>query len=214
MSTRFAKDWETSKRGIRSVIKPTVPLRQKIDLAIRRVEAQIQYLEGALHVLSERDKALFSKVVDAYSKHEIQRAHVFANELAELRKMVSFMMNAELALERVVLRLRTVTQLGNVVVALGPATKVLQSVSTGVAGVLPNAELELGEIGRMLNDIMIEAGQTTGETLDFEVAGDDAKKILTEAAMIAEQKMKEKFPELPTLKASEEYAREAEYTNY
>lgn len=215
MSSKFTKKWaDTGKRSIRSVLRPRTPLKQKIEMSIRRVETQIQYLDTTLNRLAERDRNLFSKVVDAYSNREIQRANVFANELAELRKMAGFMMNAELALERVVLRLRTVTQLGNAVVTLAPATKVLQSVSKGVGGILPNAEQELGEVGRMLNEIMIEAGQTTGISPDFDLASEDATKIMEEAAMVAEERMKEKFPELPALRASEETAGEYEYTQY
>ncbi|MEM2110517.1 MAG: Snf7 family protein [Candidatus Bathyarchaeia archaeon] len=202
--SNFSKNWQEHPSGIKAVLRPEAPLRQKIELATRRIEAQIQYLNGAIHLLTERDKSLFSKVVDAYSKHEIQRANVFANELAELRKMATFMMNAELALERVDLRLKTVTQLGNVAATLAPVGKVLQSIRSGVAGVLPNAEQELGAIGMLLDEIMIEAGQTSGMGPDFEVASEDAMKILNEAAVVAEQKMKEKFPELPTLKAAEE----------
>jgi len=199
-------------KGIKSVLRPKIPLRQKIELATRRVEAQLQYLDGALNRMVDRDKTLFSKVVDAYSRHEVQRANVFANELAELRKMASFMMNSRLALERVVLRLRTVTELGNVAVTLAPAAKVLQSVRTGVTGILPNAEAELGDIGSLLNEIIIEAGISEGMTPDFEVASEDAMKILNEAAMVAEQKVKERFPELPALKA--EHVGEFESTTY
>jgi len=199
--SKFTKDWEIGGKGIKSVLRPKIPLRQKIELATRRLEVQLQYLDGALNRLVDRDKTLFSKVVDAYSKHEVQRANVFANELAELRKMASFMMNSKLALERVVLRLRTVTELGNVAVTLAPAARVLQSVRTGVTGILPNAEQELGDIGTLLNEIIIEAGISEGMTPDFEVAGEDAMKILNEAAMVAEQKVKERFPELPALKA-------------
>ncbi len=215
MSSKFTREWdERGKRGIRSIIKPKVPLKHRIEQAIRKIEAQVQYLESTLNRLTERDRFLFSKVVDAYSNHDMKRASVFANELAELRKMAGFIMNAKLALERVVLRLSTVTQLGNVVTSLAPATKVLQSVRSGVAGVLPNAEQELGEVGMLLNDIMIEAGQTVGISPDFEVASEDAKRILDEAAMVAEQRMKEKFPELPALRTQEEHAGEYEYTNY
>jgi len=199
--SKFTKDWERGGKGIKSVLRPKIPLRQKIELATRRLEVQLQYLDGALNRLVDRDKTLFSKVVDAYSRHEVQRANVFANELAELRKMASFMMNSKLALERVVLRLRTVTELGNVAVTLAPAAKVLQSVRTGVTGILPNAEQELGDIGTLLNEIIIEAGISEGMTPDFEVAGEDAMNILNEAAMVAEQRVKERFPELPALKA-------------
>jgi division protein CdvB (Snf7/Vps24/ESCRT-III family) len=63
--------------------------------------------------------------------------------------------------------------------------------------VFPEAERELGQIGNLLSGIIIDAGQSTGLTLNFEAANEDAQKILNEAAMVAEQKIKEKFPELP-----------------
>ncbi|MEM0049871.1 MAG: hypothetical protein QXW39_04985, partial [Candidatus Bathyarchaeia archaeon] len=133
-----------------------------------------------------------------------KRANVYANELAEIRKMANFMMNAELALERVALRLRTVTEVGNVAAVLAPVGRILQSVRTSIAGVFPSAERELGEITTLLDEVMVEASQLTGISPDFEVASDEAEKILSEAAVIAEQRMKEKFPELPALKASVE----------
>jgi uncharacterized phage infection (PIP) family protein YhgE len=44
---------------------------------------------------------------------------------------------------------------------------------------------------------MIEAGQGSGMTLNFDTVNEDASKILTEAATVAEQRIKEKFPDLP-----------------
>jgi division protein CdvB (Snf7/Vps24/ESCRT-III family) len=87
---------------------------------------------------------------------------------------------------------------------LTPATQVLQSVRTGIGGLLPNAEKELGQIGSMLNDLIVEAGEVTGVAPNFEVSSGDAQRILEEAALIAEQRMKEKFPELPSLRTAEE----------
>ncbi len=66
-----------------------------------------------------------------------------------------------------------------------------------MVSVFPEAENELGEIGNMLSGIMIEAGQGSGMTLNFDTVNEDASKILTEAATVAEQKIKDKFPELP-----------------
>ncbi|MCK4474929.1 hypothetical protein KAU30_03710, partial [Candidatus Bathyarchaeota archaeon] len=43
----------------------------------------------------------------------------------------------------------------------------------------------------------MEAGQSTGLAINFDTSNEDAQKILTEAATVAEQKIKEKFPELP-----------------
>jgi division protein CdvB (Snf7/Vps24/ESCRT-III family) len=206
--SKFDREWSEPKTGITAALRPGPPLRHKIELASRRIEAQIQYLNGAIHVLSERDKALFQKIVDAYSTHDLRRANVYANELAEMRKMANFMMGAELALERVALRLRTVTEVGNVSALLAPVGRVLQSVRTSIGGVFPGAEHELGEITTLLDEIMIEASQATGMPLDFEAASEEAQKILSEAAAVAEERMKEKFPELPALKAPAEGAAE------
>jgi len=203
LSEKFAKSWEdrqdqqpiTSK--IKEAVRPPGPLKPRLDFAVRRIELQVQRLDKTNERFSERDKSIFARIVDAYSKHDMPRANVFANELAEIRKMEKMIMHARLALEQIVLRLKTVSELGDVVTTLTPAVSVLRSVRTGMASIFPEAERELGSIGNLLNGIIIDAGQSTGLTINFESANEDAQKILTEAATVAEQKIKEKFPELP-----------------
>jgi len=202
LSERFAKKWENRRNEpfttrIKEAVRPPGPLKPRLDFAVRRIELQIQKLDQATERFSQRDKAIFARIVDAYTKHDTARANVFANELAEIRKMERLIINARLALEQIVLRLRTVSELGDVVSTLGPAVGVLRTVRTGLASVFPEAENELGEIGNLLSGIMIEAGQSSGMTLNFDTVNEDAQKILSEAATVAEQKIKEKFPELP-----------------
>jgi division protein CdvB (Snf7/Vps24/ESCRT-III family) len=203
LSERFAKKWETRREEqpftnrIKEAVKPPGPLKPRLDFAVRRIELQVQKLDQATERFGQRDKTIFARIVDAYTKHDSSRANVFANELAEIRKMERLIMNARLALEQIVLRLRTVSELGDVVSTLGPAVGVLRSVRAGLVSVFPEAESELGEIGNMLSGIMIEAGQGSGMTLNFDSVNEDAGKILTEAATVAEQRIKEKFPELP-----------------
>ncbi len=84
------------------------------------------------------------------------------------------------------------------VTTLAPAVGVLRSVKKGMAAVFPEAERELGSIGELLNGIVMDAGYSTGLNVDFQAATEDARMILNEAATVAEQKVKEKFPELPT----------------
>ena len=204
MSERFAKRWEERRdqqpftERIKEAVRPPGPLKPRLDQAIRRIEIQIQRLDKASERFSQRDKSIFARIVDAYTKHDMARANVFANELAEIRKMERMIMHARLALEQIVLRLRTVSELGDVVSTLGPAIGVLRTVKSGMANIFPEADRELGQIGNLLSGIMVEAGQNTGTTIDFEAANEDAQKILTEAAAVAEQKIKEKFPELPS----------------
>lgn len=203
MSTSFDKTWKDTgepegPNKIREAIRPSPqPLRTRLNQAIRRIEAQNQRIKQAADRLEERDRTIFRKIVDAYTKHDTERSNVLANELVEIRKMHKFMLHSHLALEQVVLRLSTVSELGDVVVTLTPAASILQGIRKGVAGVLPEAERELGQVGDLLNDIILDAGQGFGMTLGFDVASEDAEKILSEAAMVADQRMKERFPEVP-----------------
>jgi len=203
LSERFAKKWETRRDEtaftdrIKDAVKPPGPLKPRLDFAVRRIELQVQKLDQATERFTQRDKSIFARIVDAYTKHDTARANVFANELAEVRKMERLIINGRLALEQIVLRLRTVSELGDVVSTLGPAVGVLRTIRSGLVSVFPEAENELGEIGNMLSGIMMEAGQGSGMTLNFDTVNEDASKILTEAATVAEQRIKEKFPDLP-----------------
>ena len=205
MSEKFVKKWEGEHADqplttrIKEAIRPPGPLKPQLDMAARRIELQINKLDQASERFSQRDKSMFAKIVDAYTRHDMEHAKVFANELAEIRKMEKTIMNARLALEQIALRLRTVTELGDVITTLAPAVGVLKSVRAGLSSFMPEADHELGGIGDLLSSIIMEAGQTTGLTINFEAANEDAQKILTEAAAVAEQRMKEKLPELPAM---------------
>ena len=205
MSEKFVKKWEGKHADqplttrIKETVKPPPPLKPRLDMAARRIELQINKLDQNSERFSQRDKSIFAKIVDAYTRHDMEHAKVFANELAEIRKMEKMMMNARLAFEQIVIRLRTITELGDVITTLAPAMGVLKSVRAGLSSFMSEADHELGEIGDMLSGIIMEAGQTTGLTINFETANEDAQKILTEAAAVAEQKIKEKLPELPAI---------------
>lgn len=168
-----------------------------MDHAIRRLDLQINKLDQASERFSQKDKALFAKIVDAYAKHDTAHANMYAGELAEVRKMEKLVMNARLALDQVQLRLRTVTEFGDIVSTLGPCIGVLRSVNVGLCGVLPEAENELGDISNMLSGLMFDCGTSSGLSLNFNSVNEDTSKILAEAATVAEQKINANFPDLP-----------------
>jgi division protein CdvB (Snf7/Vps24/ESCRT-III family) len=203
MSERFAKKWESRRQGtsfvdaIRSTVTPPPPLKPRMNYAIKRLDIQIHKLDQANERFTQKDKVIFGKIVAAYEQHDSAHANIYANELAEIRKMEKIIMNARLALDQVKLRLETVTEFGEIVTTLGPAIGVLRTVSAGLVGVLPEAENELGDIGNMLSGLMFDVGQSSGLSLNFNSVNEDAAKILTEAATVAEQKISANFPDLP-----------------
>jgi division protein CdvB (Snf7/Vps24/ESCRT-III family) len=203
MSERFAKKWESKRKetsfvnSLRESVRSPPPLKPRMDYAIKRLNLQIHKLDQTAERFSQKDNALFGKIVDAYGKHDTARAKIYANELAEVRKMEKTVMNARLALDQVQLRLQTVTEFGEIVATLGPAIGVLRSVGAGLVGVLPEAENELGDIGNMLSGLMFDVGQSSGFNLNFNSVNEDTSKILAEAATVAEQKINANLPDLP-----------------
>ncbi len=205
----FAGKWEKqNSQGMADRVRDSVrnpgPLKPRLDLAVRQIQVQVAKLDSTSTKLRERDNSIFAKVVSSLQKHDTQHASVFANELAEIRKMNKMVTQAKLALEQIVLRLNTITELGDIVVTLTPAMAVIRNVKQGLVGVLPEAESEIGEISGLLSSILVDAGTVGGYSLNFEAANEDAEKILAEASAVAETRMKEKFPEIPATLPSAE----------
>jgi division protein CdvB (Snf7/Vps24/ESCRT-III family) len=204
----FTNKWVKSHQPsaadkLREAFQPSTPLKPKLEWARRQLQAEIQKMDSILARLKRKDEEIFRRSVTAMQKHETQLATALSNELAEVRKISKLVSQAKLALEQITLRLTTVEDLGDVAVALAPATGIIRSIRSGLAKVMPEAESELGEINSMLSNILVEAGQLGGLTLNFEAANEEAEKILAEAAAVAEQRMKESFPELPASETQE-----------
>jgi len=201
--SKFEEKWIREQKPpvsdrVREAIRPPGPLKPRLEDAVRAIQAQVAKLEAVSAKQREKDAAIFNKVVAAIQKHDTQHASVYANELAEIRKMNKTVTSSKVALEQIALRLSTVTELGDLVVTLAPAMSVLRSVRSGIISVMPEAEREINEISGLLSSILVDAGTVSGTTLNFEAANEDAERILAEASAVAEQRMKEKFPELPT----------------
>jgi len=154
-------------------------------------------MDRALERFSKRDKAIFKRVVKSYATHDRLRANVLANELAEIRKVEKMLMQTKLALESISLRLKTVLGFGDVLTVLTPAVRVLNNIKSRMTNIVPEADKELGDVGKLLTEIVSSTSQTTGLPVNFEVANEGATKILEEAASVAEQRIKKKLPELP-----------------
>jgi len=182
---------------IKEAIKPSGQLKQRLNVAVRRIRSKIQSMDKALERFSKRDKAIFRRIVKLYSTHDTLRASVLANELAEIRKVEKMLMQAKLALESISLRLKTVSELGDIVTVLTPAVSVLNNIKSSITDIVPEADKELGDVGKLLTEIVSSTSQTTGLPVNFEAANEEAAKILEEAASVAEQRIKKKLPELP-----------------
>jgi len=167
----------------------------RVQEAMRELVTVIGSLDSARARFEKRDELLFGMMVTSVQQRDNARATILANELAEVRKYARMIAGSRLALEQMVVRLNTIGQLGDVVSALEPATVLIGSLRQGLRELMPETEGRMGEISGLLNEILALAtsgadGSTQSQPNLAPVAvGEDAERLLSEAAALADSRM-------------------------
>jgi division protein CdvB (Snf7/Vps24/ESCRT-III family) len=204
---RFVDRWKkkdeqpTLLSKITSVVKPPENLKQQISLVIQRIDVQTKTLDIAIQRFESRDADIFNRVVKAFSERDEARANILAAELSEIRKIEKMLTHASLAMQSISMRLNTVSELGDLVTVLNPAKSVLNSISSEMFSVFPEASQELGNIGNLLSEIVVNTNQSTDLPVNTGRIDSEAEKILKEAELAAEKKLKQQLPETATEKS-------------
>jgi division protein CdvB (Snf7/Vps24/ESCRT-III family) len=178
--------------------KRSAPLKERISYTIYRLKIQQRRLEQASQRMHQHYNEVFRKCANAVLAKDNTRASMYANECAEIKKMCQTIIGSQFAIEQLVLRLETIEEFGDIAVEMIPVSTVISSLRAHLAGIVPEVSYKLGEIGDSLNDLVMESGGVTATSFSVTSASEEAERILNDANAIAEQKMKEKFPVLPS----------------
>jgi division protein CdvB (Snf7/Vps24/ESCRT-III family) len=149
--------------------------------------------------LQQRDRDMFHKCITSQLSKDIPRAQVYANECAEIRKIAKIVLTSQLALERVTIRLQTIEEFGEILIQVAPVMDVVRETKGKIAGIIPEVASELESVNTMLHDMSLETGEVDTYESTVGPISDEAVKVLEESGTIAEEMMKEKFPEPKTL---------------
>ena len=201
--TSFTNQWNKEvKKDTTEKIKETLrtqkPLKPTMESAKNRLGIQTQKLDALLEKLKSKDRTLFNQIVTHLQNHDAQQSKMLSNELSQVRRTVKTISQLKMSLEQVHMRLESTINLGDAMAALKPAVGTLSTVKSGLTGVMPNVDTELGEINDIFGDIMMNAN-TAGE-VGFALnsgAGEETENILAEASAIAEQRVTDNFPDVP-----------------
>lgn len=201
MSERFSRKWSREMGNsifsrITGTFRSKPSLSERILMVIFKINSLKTRLEQESYRLLQRDKELFEKCVQALTSKDDLRAKIYASEVAELRKVTGLILRSQLALEQVALRLETIRDFGNLVTVVAPVTRVVGALRTQLSGLMPQIGYELGEINESLQAVITEAGIAAQTGFEIE-ASNEAQKILREATTVAEQRMRERLPEIP-----------------
>ena len=172
-------------------------LKPRIEEAQQKLQSQISKLDSLASKMEEKDQVIFKKIVQALQSHKTQHAKILSGELSQIRKMNKIVSSARLALEQIQLRLNTVTELGDVIVTLSPATSVIKGIRGGLSSMIPEADQSFAQISDILATIMAESQQVPiTEITEFNGLNEDSSKIVEEANATVEHNIKNKFPNL------------------
>src|SRR5215207_6249774 len=144
----YNKKWNndyTNKEGLRDKLRDAAaqsqtPLKPRIEEAQKKLQVQIAKLEGMSSKMQDKDKVIFSRIVKAMQNHDSHYCKLLSGELSQIRKMIKMIDSAKVAFEQIQLRLNTMTEMGDVVVALNP--------------MMPQADQSFGQISDLLSNIM------------------------------------------------------------
>ena len=201
--TSFQKTWaqrevKSMTEKIRDTVKPQGALKPRIQTAVNKLQVQTSKMDVMLTKLRERDQQLFDRIVTAMQSHDTQSSRVLSSELAEVRKVSRVLGNARNSLEQVQLRLTTIHDLGDAMVAIGPAMSTMRDLKPTMSKFMPEADSELNSMTETLNGLMVDSLSGDSFEMQDSAMNEETNSILQEASAVAEQQTDDRFPSIPT----------------
>src|SRR6185503_2310034 len=179
--------------------KPGGPLKPRLEAVQKKIQMQVSRLDELHAVLKSKDEESFRKLMASIKDNNAQYSTVLSSELAKARQISRVVFLAKVALEKLITRLSSASDFGDLVIVLSPAMSVVKNLRSSLTPQVPEMEGELGIISELLSGILVDAGQVGGYTINFETANEEAVRLIDEASLTVEQKMKEEFPGVPDL---------------
>jgi len=202
--TSFEKTWaqrevKSMTEKIRDTVKPQGALKPRIQTAVNKLQVQTSKMDVMLTKLHQRDQQLFDRIVTATQSHDTPTSRVLSSELAEIRKVSRVLGNARNSLEQVQLRLTTIHDLGDAMIAIGPAMSTMKELKPTMSKFMPEADSELNTMTETLNGLMVDS--LSGDSFEMQDSAmtEETNSILQEAEAVASQQTDEKFPSIPTM---------------
>ena len=205
------KNNEKLSQAFMGRVKPDAPLKNRLDIAQKKLNLQITKLAEIDTKLQQRNNMIFNKIVSAKKSNNETYAKMNANELAEVRKHQNMISNAKLSMEQIQIRLNTVSELGDVVVTLSQCMSLIKGLSSSLGGMMPTVSESMQDLSTMLGDIVTGSSITHDGTLgQIETNNSDAMSILEEAQLIVEGQTRQTMPEPPSTTTVESILQERE----
>jgi len=188
------------RRSRRSITEIILEATRELGKCYSRIEL-------ACSKLAKRDQELFDACVFYTKKGSKARASIYANEVAEIRRVLSILEYTRLSVERAILRLDTLRVISPTLEPLQEAFREVRNALGLVANVMPSMTPEINKLNNVVNEILEETEFNVSMPAPIAVNDPDVESILREAASYVEEELKIKIPEPPIEREKMEFSK-------
>jgi division protein CdvB (Snf7/Vps24/ESCRT-III family) len=176
-----------------------IPLKPRIDVVLKQIHLQTSKIDTILNDLKSKDHEMFRKTISSTDVDNAQYSAVLLSDLAQIRKVRKMLSISKILFEELENNLSTVSDFVDLATILSPALAVVKNLRSSLIRCMPETEDEIGLVSELLAGILVDAGLVGNYTINFKTANEEAVRMINEASLTAEQKIKEQLPDLPSL---------------
>jgi hypothetical protein len=199
---QFTSEWTKAEcnlqdpRSLNSICH-SVPIKPRIEASLSKIDVQLVKWDHILQELKLIDDMMSKNGVMSIKENNSRYPTVLSVDIVHSRrKIIQIILLSKIAFEILKNKLLGISNFEDIVIVLAPAIAVVKNIRASLISCLPESEDELGIISELLGCILIDAGQVGAYTLNFEIANEEALRLLNEASLTAEQNIKKMFSEI------------------
>lgn len=178
-------------------------MRLRLEKSLSELNAQIIKLRSKYEEITARSKEYFEYVVEALVFGDEERASIYAEEIAEIKRLASVLVKTELVLEQVKLRLETILEVSELIGLVVPLLSLIAEIGDEVAEVAPDAAKNLHELAVYIEDFSSTSSVNELRVSVLQELDEEAQKILEDAQKAAAERIRQSFPDVPKLSEEE-----------
>ena len=185
--------------AIKNPLRSSPNFEQIIVEAVPKLKSQKFKLGQVIVKLTRRDQILFKTCATALKAKNNERAAIFANELAEIRKLTKVLYHTQILVERIILRLETLKEFNAAFADLKPVLRNLKTVTKSLSSFMPQMAYEMERVNECIFEV-ISMSKIDASKLEvpIDVQTPGGEEVLKEVADLLEEQITERLPEPPT----------------
>jgi division protein CdvB (Snf7/Vps24/ESCRT-III family) len=195
-SEQTLEDKNRANSNIDISIKYGIPLKPRVNAVMDQINSQVSKFDIILNEIKTKDYEIFRSMLSSVKDNNTLSSRISLSNLVQVTKLIKVVSLSKVVFESLNVKLSTVSSIIDLVSTLSPGIALVKNVRSSLISYMPESKYEIGSISDLIGGILIDAGQIGSYIINFEIANEKASCLIKEASLIAEQKIKEEFPDL------------------